>query len=356
MRSGRTSSCSSSCSDCGTVFDAVSYGKKTVPMKRKHSVALVAGGGGLIGTHLCRALLEKGFEVICADIRTGNQVGFPQDVRENGRFRYIRHDVVNPFNIHCDAVFNLASRTDVGFTGKHPVQTLKTDIIGCLNTLDVAKSNNAVYVFASSSDVYGISNANSYNETATGNIPASFPKYTAGTGKRAAEGLCESYRSEFGMDVKVARLFNTYGPEMDPDDGRIISKFLSSALQNKDLLVYGSGGQTRSFCWVGDTVDALIRIMECRDRALSPVNIGSSHEITINALAKRIIELTGSRSKIIHVNSPADMRRHETPDVTKARRILSWIPSTSLDEGLRRCVEYMESRLGAREKAYAHWM
>ena len=256
-------------------------------MKRKHSVALVAGGGGLIGTHLCRALLEKGFEVICADIRTGNQVVFPQDVRENGRFRYIRHDVVNPFNIHCDAVFNLASRTDVGFAGKHPVQTLKTDIIGCLNTLDVAKSNNAVYVFASSSDVYGISNANSYNETATGNIPASFPKYTAGTGKRAAEGLCESYRSEFGMDVKVARLFNTYGPEMDPDDGRIISKFLSSALQNKDLLVYGSGGQTRSFCWVGDTVDALIRIMECRDRALSPVNIGSSHEITINALAKR---------------------------------------------------------------------
>lgn len=325
-------------------------------MKRKYSVALVAGGGGLIGSHLCSALLDKGLEVVCLDIRSREEAVLPENIFDNSRFQYIRHNVINPFNIHCDVVFNLAARTDAVDTGKHPVQTFKTDIIGCLNTLDVAKYNNAAYVFASSSDVYGISNANSYSETQTGNIPASFPKYAVGAGKRAAEGLCESYRSEFGTDAKVVRLFNTYGPEMRTDGGGIIPKFIASALLDRDLVVYGSGGQTRSFCWVGDTVDALIRIMENEDRTLSPVNIGSSHEITINALAKKIVELTGSHSKIIHMNSPADTRRHETPDVTKARRILSWTPSTSLDEGLRRCAEYMESKLGVNRDMYARWM
>ena len=325
-------------------------------MKRKSSVALVAGGGGLIGSHLCAALLEKGFEVVCLDIRARDEVAFPCDVSENNKFQYIRHNVINPFNIHCDVVFNLAARTDTTYAGKYPVESLKTDIIGCLNTLDVAKYNRADYIFASSSDVYGISNANSYNETATGNIPASFPKYAAGIGKRAAEGLCESYRNEFGINTKVARIFNTYGPEMNPESGLIIPKYIASALQDKDLVVYGSGGQTRSFCWVGDTVDALVRMMESSDKTLSPVNIGSSHEITINALAKKVIELTGSRSKIIHINSPADTRRHETPDVTKARRVLSWSSETSLDEGLRRCAEYMESRLGVNREVYARWM
>ena len=156
------------------------------------------------------------------------------------------------------------------------------------------------------------------------------------------------------MNAKVVRLFNTYGPEMNPQSGLIISKFIVSALQNTDLIIYGSGGQTRSFCWVEDTVDALMRIMRTRSMELSPVNIGSSHEITINALAKKILELTGSRSKILHINSPSDTRRHETPDITKARRILSWVPKTSLDEGLEKCIAYFDAELKYKKEVYVH--
>ncbi len=325
-------------------------------MKQEYSVALVAGGGGLIGSHLCRSLLDRGLEVVCLDIRSREQIAFPENVWNDKKFQYIRHNAINPFNIHCDVIFNLAARTDMTYSKQYPVETLKTDIMGCLNTLEVAKYNAAQYVFASSSDVYGISNANSYNEMAVGGISSASPKYASGSGKRAAEGLCEAYGSEFGIRTKVARLFNTYGPEMPPDSCMIIPKFLVAALQDKDLVVYGSGGQTRSFCWVEDTVDAMMRIMDNDNANLSPVNIGSSHEITINALARKIIDITGSRSKIIHVNSPVDTRRHETPDITKARRMLSWSPQTSLDEGLKRCAEYLEDKLKVNREAYARWM
>ncbi len=309
---------------------------------------VVLGGSGFIGTHLCLRLLDEGHELFCVDLREAANSPLLRSVTEHPAFRYVRHNIVQPFSIRCNEIYNLASPAVLCYKKSLPVETLKVDMLGSINALDTARTEHARVVYASSCHVYGINLRATYPQQ---NIEKT-PTRIFAEGKRAAEALHGAYHKEFGVDTRIARLFNTYGSGADLMDQRVVVKFVVAALQNRTLQITGSGEQLRTFCWVGDVVDGLVRLMNAAP-AEQPrtVDLGSGHEISIRELAEQIVELTGSRSRIAHVEARRNDVRRRLPDLSAARRELDWAPATPLVEGLRRTISYVEKELS--EKAYA---
>lgn len=298
---------------------------------------VVLGGLGLIGSHLCRRLADAGDEVICVDVRDIEESLLLFPYYRDGRIRYINHNIVAPLILECDQIYNFASPTSFKHFQGHLVTFLRTNIVGTLNAFDLALRNQAAVLYASSGDVYGYTTHNLSRESE----PYSENITTYAESKRAAEAVCYAYRKEYDMQCNVARIFSTYGSGCRADDSRVVMRMIFDALSNRDIVICGSGEQMRTFCWVGDVVEALVKLMELPSALCVPaVNIGSSHEVTIRHLAELIISLTSSRSRIVHAAPRREDPRRITPDLSLARRLLNWSPTTSLSEGLQRTIEY----------------
>jgi UDP-glucuronate decarboxylase len=313
---------------------------------------LVTGGAGFIGSHLCAALLERGKDVICADnYQTGSRSNITPFL-DHGRFEAMRHDVTFPLYLEVDAIYNLACPASPIHYQMDPVQTLKTCVHGSINVLGLAKRTRAKILQASTSEVYGDPDVHPQVESYWGNVNPLGPRACYDEGKRAAETLFSDYRRQHGVRTKIARIFNTYGPRMRPDDGRVVSGFIVQALAGEAITVFGDGRQTRSFCYVDDLVDGLLRLMDAPDDFAGPVNLGNPAECTIIELAEKIIDMTGSRSKIAHKPLPIDDPRRRRPDIGLARAELGWAPKIGLDEGLNRTIAYFEERRRTRPREF----
>lgn len=306
---------------------------------------LVTGGGGFLGSRLCEMLLEQGNEVICVDnFYTGAKRNI-YHLLENPRFEVIRHDVTFPLYVECDEIYNLACPASPIHYQRDPVQTVKTCVHGAINMLGLAKRIGAKILQASTSEVYGDPVVHPQVESYWGNVNPVGVRSCYDEGKRCAETLFSSYRMQCGLPTKIIRIFNTYGPRMHPNDGRVVSNFILQALQNREITIYGDGSQTRSFCYRDDLIDGMIRMMETADEVTGPVNLGNPGEFTILQLAENVIELTGSKSRIVRLPLPADDPRQRKPDISLARRLLDWEPVTPLREGLTRTIEYFDRLL-----------
>jgi UDP-glucuronate decarboxylase len=313
---------------------------------------LVTGGAGFIGSHLCERLMASGREVLCIDnYYTGTRHNV-QNFLENPRFELMRHDVCFPLYVEVDQIYNLACPASPIHYQLDPVQTTKTSVHGAINMLGLAKRIKAKILQASTSEVYGDPIMHPQTEDYWGNVNPIGPRSCYDEGKRCAETLFFDYFRQHRLRIKVARIFNTYGPRMHPNDGRVVSNFIVQALKNKDITVYGDGDQTRSFCYVDDLVDGLIRLMESEDDIVGPINLGNPTEFTIRRLAEVVIDLTGSGSKIIHRPLPQDDPKQRQPDISKAQELLGWQPVLPLAEGLTRTIAYFEELL-TRESALA---
>ncbi len=311
----------------------------------------VLGGAGLIGTHLCLRLADEGHEVFCVDTRDISVSPLLADANRNECFRYINHDIVNGFSIRCDEIYNLTAPTRMRYDRTLPVETLKVNVLGSINALETARTEHARILFASSGDVYG----NCSRETSAG--VRTSPEYIRAEGKRAAEAIHRAYRTEHGVDARIARIFNTYGSGTSPDDQRVVMKMIVSALQNRDLVICGSGEQTRTFCWAGDMAEGLQRLMRTApSEGTKTLDLGGGHEVSVRALAEKIIDVTGSRSRIIHAEARLDDPRRRMPDLSAAKRELGWNPATTLTEGLRRTAEYAEKQLAATARKNMSWV
>lgn len=304
---------------------------------------MVTGGAGFIGSHLCKALIGQGHEVICVDnFFTGSR----QNVLEllgDSRFELMRHDVTDPLLVEVDEIYNLACPASPVHYQHDPVHTTKTSILGALNMLDLAKRFGARILQASTSEVYGDPDIHPQPEAYWGNVNPIGPRACYDEGKRCAEALFFDYRRQYGTRIKVARIFNTYGPHMQPNDGRVVSNFIMQALCGEDITIYGEGNQTRSFCYVDDMVSGLVKLMESGESVTGPINLGNPQEITIRELAGKVIELTGSGSRIIHKDLPQDDPRRRRPDISKARDMIGWEPVTPIDDGLKAAIDYFET-------------
>jgi UDP-glucuronate decarboxylase len=310
---------------------------------RKYSVrrrVLVTGGAGFIGSHLCERLLADGHDVLCVDnFFTGTRDNVAH-LLGNPHFELMRHDVTFPLYVEVDEIYNLACPAAPIHYQHDPVQTTKTSVHGAINMLGLAKRVKAKILQASTSEVYGDPKVHPQPEAYWGNVNPIGMRACYDEGKRCAETLFFDYHRQHRLRIKVARIFNTYGPRMHPNDGRVVSNFVVQALAGKPLTVYGKGAQTRSFCYVSDMVDALVRLMETRDEFTGPVNLGNPDEFTILELARKVIALTKSRSKIVFRPLPSDDPMQRKPDIALAKKRLSWKPSTRLDSGLRDTVAY----------------
>jgi UDP-glucuronate decarboxylase len=306
---------------------------------------LVTGGAGFLGSHLCERLLEQGHEVLCVDnFFTGTRRNV-EHLIGNKRFELIRHDVCFPLFVEVDEIYNLACPASPIHYQHDPVQTTKTSVHGAINMLGLAKRVRAKIFQASTSEVYGDPDIHPQPESYWGKVNPIGPRSCYDEGKRCAETLFFDYNRQHKVRIKVARIFNTYGPRMHPNDGRVVSNFIVQALQNQDITIYGEGSQTRSFCYVDDLVAGFMRLMDTPDDVIGPINIGNPGEFTILQLAERIIELTGSKSKIVKMPLPQDDPQQRRPDITKAREILQWAPSVQLDEGLGKTIAYFDGLL-----------
>ncbi|MBV9754831.1 MAG: SDR family oxidoreductase [Hyphomicrobiales bacterium] len=306
---------------------------------------LVTGGAGFIGSHLCERLLQDGYEVLCVDnLYTGTRHNV-HHLLSNPRFELLRHDVCFPLYVEVDEIYNLACPASPIHYQLDPVQTTKTSVNGAINMLGLAKRVKAKILQASTSEVYGDPSVHPQAEDYWGNVNPIGPRSCYDEGKRCAETLFFDYHRQHEMPVKVARIFNTYGPRMHPNDGRVVSNFVVQALQNRDITVYGDGSHTRSFCYVDDLVDGLMRLMGTPDEVTGPVNLGNPGEFTIRELAEEVIELTGSSSRIIHLPLPVDDPRQRRPDISKANELFGWKPSVALREGLSKTITYFERLL-----------
>ena len=301
---------------------------------------LVTGGAGFVGSHLCAALLDQGHEVLCVDnYYTGRRANI-EPLMDNRRFEALRHDITFPLYVEIDEIYNLACPASPVHYQFDPVQTLKTSIHGAINMLGLARRTQAKILQASTSEVYGDPEVHPQREDYWGHVNPLGPRACYDEGKRAAETLFSDYRRQHGLGVKIARIFNTYGPRMLPDDGRVVSTFIVQALAGEPITVFGDGSQTRSFCFVDDLVQGLLRLMASDDEFTGPVNLGNPDEFTIVELAEKIIEKTGSESKIIRKPLPADDPRRRQHDISLAESVLDWRPTIALDEGLRRTIAY----------------
>jgi UDP-glucuronate decarboxylase len=306
---------------------------------------LVTGGAGFLGSHLCERLLAEGASVICADnYFTGTKRNI-EGLIEHPRFESMRHDVTFPLYVEVDQIYNLACPASPIHYQHDPVQTTKTSVHGAINMLGLAKRLRAKILQASTSEVYGDPSVHPQAEDYWGHVNPIGPRSCYDEGKRCAETLFFDYWRQHKLAIKVARIFNTYGPRMHPNDGRVVSNFIVQALLGRDLTVFGDGLQTRSFCYVDDLVDGLIRLMKTPHGVTGPINIGSPKEFTVLQLASLVIELTGSRSRIVHRPRPQDDPRQRRPDISKANDLLSWSPKTELVDGLIRTIEYFETLL-----------
>ena len=306
---------------------------------RKNRV-LVTGGAGFLGSHLCDRLLKDGNDVICLDnLFTGSKDNI-RHLLGNPDFEFIRHDVTLPFQVECDQIYNLACPASPKWYQKDPIFTFKTSVYGALNCLDLAKRNGARVLQASTSEIYGDPEIHPQPESYRGSVSTIGIRSCYDEGKRAAETLFFDYHRMYGVEIKVMRIFNTYGPRMDIDDGRVVSNFIIQALRGEDITIYGDGAQTRCFCYVDDLSEGMVRLMHSRDGFTGPVNIGNPNEFTIRELAELVIQLTGSSSKLVFQALPQDDPRQRRPVLDLAKQELDWSPGTALEEGLRRTVDY----------------
>ena len=309
---------------------------------------LVTGGAGFIGSHLCERLLGRGDEVLCVDNFFTATRPNVSGLMLNSRFELVRHDVCFPLYVEVDKIYNLACPASPIHYQFDPVQTTKTSIHGAINMLGLAKRVKAKILQASTSEVYGDPTVHPQTEDYWGHVNPIGPRSCYDEGKRCAETLFFDYHRQHKLRIKVARIFNTYGPRMHPNDGRVVSNFIVQALQNNDITVYGDGMQTRSFCYVDDLVEGLIRLMETGDGVVGPVNLGNPEEFTIRQLAEIVVDITGSASKIIHRPLPTDDPKQRQPDISEAQEWLGWRPTVPLRVGLTKTAAYFEERL-ARE-------
>ena len=304
---------------------------------------LVTGGAGFVGSHLCERLLNEGNEVYCLDNFFTGQKKNVVHLLDNPYFELIRHDVTAPFFIETDEIYNLACPASPIHYQHNPIKTIKTSVMGAINMLGLAKRVNAKILQASTSEVYGDPLVHPQLESYWGNVNPVGERSCYDEGKRCAETLFIDYHKQNNVKIKIIRIFNTYGPRMDPNDGRVVSNFIVQALQNQDITVYGKGQQTRSFQYVDDLVDGMIKLMASPDSFTGPVNVGNPNEFTILELAEKVIQLTGSKSKIIYQPLPSDDPMMRQPDISIAKKELNWAPKIELDEGLIKTIDFFKT-------------
>jgi UDP-glucuronate decarboxylase len=306
---------------------------------------LVTGGAGFLGSHLCRALLDKNHEVICLDnFYTGSKTNI-EELLLHPKFELIRHDVTFPIYLEVDGIFNLACPASPIQYQRNPVQTLKTSVHGAINMLGLAKRTGARILQASTSEIYGDPTVSPQNESYWGNVNPIGIRSCYDEGKRAAETLFNDYSRQYKVDIRIARIFNTYGPRMSQDDGRVVSNFINQAIKNEDITIYGDGKQIRSFCYVDDLIDGLCKLF-FTENYNSPVNLGNPAPIHIIDLAREVIELTGSQSKLVFLPLPQDDPITREPDATLAQQMLGWKASTSRTQGLTKTIDYFKQLKG----------
>src|SRR3954465_14243705 len=311
----------------------------------RRPTALVPGGAGFLGSHLCERLLASGKGVLCVDnYFTGSRDNILH-LFENPYFEVMRHDITVPLYVEVDEIWNLACPASPVHYQLDPVRTTKVSVHGAINMLGLARRLKCPILQASTSEVYGDPAIHPQREEYWGNVNPLGPRACYDEGKRCAETLFFDYHRQYGVNIRVVRIFNTYGPRMHPQDGRVVSNFIVQALQDKPITIYGDGNQTRSFCYVDDLIDGFIRLMDAPDTVTGPVNIGNPGEFTIRQLAKIVIELTGSRSEIVQMPLPQDDPLQRRPDITKARELLRWEPTIQLREGLAQTIAYFEKKL-----------
>ncbi|TCZ52290.1 SDR family oxidoreductase [Roseicella aquatilis] len=315
-------------------------------MKRARKRILVTGGAGFLGSHLCERLLAEGAEVLCVDnFYTGARDNI-RHLTANPRFEVMRHDVTLPLYVEVDEIFNLACPASPVHYQHNPVQTVKTSVHGAINMLGLAKRLRAKIFQASTSEVYGDPAMHPQPEHYRGNVNPIGVRSCYDEGKRCAETLFFDYHRQNGVNIRVARIFNTYGPRMHPNDGRVVSNFITQALRGEPLSLYGGGSQTRSFCYVDDLIEGILRLMDAPDDVTGPINLGNPDEFTMRALAEQVLRLTGSTSPLVLQPLPSDDPRQRCPDITVATQLLGWQPQIPLQQGLRRTIDYFIDHLG----------
>ena len=306
---------------------------------------LVTGGAGFVGSHLCDRLIERGDDVLCLDnFYTGRKANIAH-LFGHPRFEVIRHDIVHPIYLEVEQIYNLACPASPVAYQENPIKTIKTSTVGVVNVLGLAKRCNARVMHASTSEVYGDPEVHPQTEDYWGAVNPIGPRSCYDEGKRVAESLCINYHIAHGLEVRIVRIFNTYGPRMDPNDGRVISNFITQALRGEPLTIYGDGAQTRSFCFVDDLVEGFLRMMD-QDDETGPVNLGNPGEYSMLELAREIISATGSSSELCYEPLPADDPKRRCPDITKAKNLLDWSPKVDLKTGLEQTVRYYRDLLG----------
>jgi UDP-glucuronate decarboxylase len=305
---------------------------------------LVTGGAGFLGSHLCDRLINEGHDILCLDnFFTGRKQNIAH-LLQNPQFELIRHDVIDPFKVEVDQIYNLACPASPPHYQYNPIKTTKTSVMGAINSLGLAKRVRARVFLASTSEVYGDPNVHPQSESYWGNVNPIGRRSCYDEGKRCAETLFFDYHRENGVDIRVVRIFNTYGPRMLADDGRVVSNFIVQALKGEDLTVYGDGSQTRSFCYVDDLIEGFVRLMN-QDKTVGPVNIGNPGEFTMLELAELVLKKVGGKSKITNLPLPADDPKQRRPDISLAKEFLGWEPQVPLAEGLDRTIEYFRQAI-----------
>jgi len=308
--------------------------------------ALVAGGAGFLGSHICRRLLDRGCDVLCVDnFHTGTKDNIAP-LMHSPFFELLRHDITHPLFVEVDEIYNFACPASPIHYQMDPVHTTRTSVLGTLNLLGLARRTKSRLLQASTSEVYGDPTVHPQPESYLGNVNPIGPRACYDEGKRCAETLCFDYKRQYEVAIRVARIFNTYGPNMHPDDGRVVSNFILQALRGEDITVYGDGRQTRSFCYVDDLVEGLLSLMDAKEEVTGPINLGNPHELTIAELAELVLELTGSRSQLVYRPLPLDDPMQRQPDISQAKTRLGWQPSVPLREGLKRTIDYFRQMLG----------
>jgi UDP-glucuronate decarboxylase len=306
---------------------------------------LVTGGAGFVGSHLCEELLSHGNEVICLDnYFTGSKQNITH-LLDNHNFEAIRHDITMPVFLEVDEIYNLACPASPVHYQYNGIKTIKTSVMGAINTLGLAKRTKAKILQASTSEIYGDPEVHPQPESYWGNVNTLGLRACYDEGKRCAETLFMNYHAQNKVKIKIARIFNTYGPRMHPDDGRVVSNFIIQALKGKDITVFGDGSHTRSFQYISDLISGLVKLMATSDNFTGPVNIGNPVEVSVGDLAEKIIKMTGSKSKIVHMPLPADDPKQRKPDIKLAKDILDWQPVVGLEEGLAKTIEYFRSTI-----------
>ncbi len=301
---------------------------------------LVTGGAGFLGSHLCEKLIDSGHEVLCVDnLFTGSKENI-KHLLANPNFEFMRHDVTFPLYVEVDQIYNLACPASPKHYQSDPAQTTKTSVIGAINMLGLAKRTGARILQASTSEVYGDPEVHPQPEEYWGKVNPIGIRSCYDEGKRCAETLFFDYHRQYGVEIKVMRIFNTYGPRMDRNDGRVVSNFIVQALHGNDITIYGDGSQTRSFCYVDDLIAGMIALMNSPKEIIGPINIGNPNEFSISDLVSEVVGLTGSKSKVVQLPLPEDDPRQRQPDITKAKEILGWAPKVQLKEGLEKTIEY----------------